>query len=90
MREKNIPRPFSLHWGKGIISEEASCITPYHQPTIQLLEFEDGSSALRFCYYADGRFQRSPLIIGEEHLEMLREEIKASPKIEDLLRRLVL
>ena len=56
-RPRKIPRPFELHWGKGQVVEEATFEGQYHQPSIQLLEFEDGSLSVRFCYYnREGRF----------------------------------
>ena len=48
---RTLPRPFSLHWGNGRIVEEATYAGQHHQPSLQLLEFEDGSAAVRFCYY---------------------------------------
>jgi hypothetical protein len=62
---------FSLHWGSGVIEEEVRVGSSYHQPAIELLNFTEGVAAgtreLRFCYYDHhGRFQRSPLIIGEK------------------------
>jgi hypothetical protein len=32
-------KTFSLHWGSGVVEEEAQIETPYHRPTIQLLKF---------------------------------------------------
>ena len=32
-------KTFSLHWGSGIVEEEAQIGTEYHVPTIQLLKF---------------------------------------------------
>ena len=88
-RLRNVPRGFNLHWGGGAIVEEASAQTQHHEPCIQLLEFEDGSRSLRFCYYNhDGRFQRSPLIVSEDAIEALREAVKANPSIRDLIQRL--
>jgi len=90
MPSRKHPRPFSLHRGNGQITEEATAEGPYHNPTIQLLEFEDGSLSLRFCYFShDGRFQRSPLIIGDDTIPALRQSIKQNPKIQSLLRQLL-
>src|SRR5439155_1627025 len=58
MSLRKVPRPFDLHWGKGVIAEEASVVTPFHEPAIQLLAFEDGSRSLRFCAYHKGSFAR--------------------------------
>jgi len=48
---RNVPRPFELHWGKGQDREERRPVGPHHEPAIQLLEFEDGTLSLRFCYF---------------------------------------
>ena len=89
MSHGKVPRPFELHWGKGVIAEEASVLTPFHEPTIQLLAFEDGSRSLRFCAYHGSSFSRMPLIVSEEHLAALAKEVKKSPQIRRLLKRLV-
>ncbi|MGI0148984.1 MAG: hypothetical protein ACREDF_05575 [Thermoplasmata archaeon] len=89
MPHGKVPRPFDLHWGKGVIAEEASALTPFHEPTIQLLAFEDGSKSLRFCAYQGSSFSRMPLIVGEEHLTALAKEVKKSPQIRRLLKKLV-
>ena len=87
---REVPRSFELHWGKGQIVEEASCIGEYHQPTIQLLEFEDGSQAVRFCYYSNaGRFQRSPLLLGRDTLSAMRDALSKTPRLRSLLEELV-
>ena len=86
---RKVPRPFELHWGKGVIAEEASTITEFHEPTIQLLAFDDGSRSLRFCVYHKSSFGRMPLIVSEEHLEALAREVKRSPRIRRLLKKLV-
>ncbi len=87
-------KTFSLHWGTGIVAEEAQTISEYHQPTIQLLEFTEGEAKgqtqIRFCHYSPrGAFQRSPLIIGESDIPELRKEIRQCPKLHRLLKRLV-
>ena len=89
MSLRKVPRPFELHWGKGVIAEEASTITEFHEPTIQLLAFDDGSRSLRFCVYHKSSFGRMPLIVSEEHLEALAREVKRSPRIRRLLKKLV-
>ncbi|HYB92099.1 MAG TPA: hypothetical protein VEC38_13775 [Candidatus Binataceae bacterium] len=88
------PRTFSLHWGSGIIEEEVRVATAYHVPAIQLLKFTEGitkgSYEIRFCAYDHrGRFQRMPLIIGEDHIAKLRNELKKAPKLKRMLARLV-
>ncbi len=87
------PKTFSLHWGSGIVEEEAQFATPYHHPTIQLLKFTDGDAkgkyALRFCHYdPHGRFQRSPLIIDADDLKTWRQALATTPKLRRLLRTL--
>jgi hypothetical protein len=89
MARRRVPRPFDLHWGKGVIAEEASVITEFHEPTIQLLAFDDGSASLRFCSYHGPSFSRMPLIVGEEHLTELAKEVKRNPKLRKLLKKLV-
>lgn len=85
-----LPRPFAFHWGGGNIVEEASFRGEYTEPAVQLLQYDDGSYGVRFCYYSlDGRFQRSPMMLdGEASLEGLRAAIKATPRLRAMLRRL--
>ena len=90
---KPAARSFALHWGKGIIEEEAQIDAQYHRPTIQLLKFTEGAAAgtreIRFCYYDHhGRFQRSPLIIDESDIPALRQALKAAPRLAKLLAKL--
>jgi hypothetical protein len=89
-----LPRPFTMHWGNGEIVEEASCSGEYHAPAIQLLEYRDGEAAgsysVRFCFYShDGRFQRSPLMLGEAEIDGLRAALASSPRLREILRRMV-
>ena len=84
-----LPRPFEMHWGGGMIVEEASAETPYAEPTVQLLEYNDGSLTLRFCYYHGPRFGRGPMMIGEESIPALAESLRDAPRIRALLKRLV-
>lgn len=91
---RKLPRPFSYYWGNGMIVEEASTEGKYHNPAIQLLEYSEGEAAggvsVRFCYYShDGRFQRSPLLIGEDDIAGLREALTGAPRLHALLQRLV-
>jgi hypothetical protein len=88
-KQRVVPRPFEMHWGKGQIVEEATCDTPYHEPAIQLLEYEDGSRSIRFCYFDhSGRFQRSPLILSVDTIVGLRRSVAKTPRIRALLRSL--
>ena len=87
---RTLPRPFALHWGSGHIVEEATCVGQYHQPAFQLLEFEDGSLSVRFCYYDHaGRFQRSPLIVSNNEIAGLREALARTPRLRSLLKEMV-
>ena len=85
-----LPRPFAFSWGKGLVVEEASHDGQYHQPRLQLLEYEDGSLSVRFCYYdRSGRFQRSPLMLGLDDISGLRESLEDAPRLRSLLQELV-
>ncbi|HYY87358.1 MAG TPA: hypothetical protein VFA49_01075 [Chloroflexota bacterium] len=85
-----MPRPFQLHWGAGQIVEEATVVGEYHEPAIQLLEFADGSLSVRFCYYDhEGRFQRSPLIVGQSELNTLRSALTRTPRLRAVLSELL-
>ncbi len=87
---RTLPRPFALHWGSGRIVEEATYTGQHHEPSLQLLEFEDGSLSLRFCYYDHaGRFQRSPLIVGNDEVAGLRDALAGAPRLRALLREMV-
>ena len=92
-RGRQVPRSFEFHWGSGQIIEEASYTGTYTEPAIQLLEYEGGhdSYGIRFCYYShDGRFQRSPMMIdSEDTLDGLRTALEETPKLRELLRKLV-
>jgi hypothetical protein len=83
------PRPFDLHWGRGVIAEEATFVAEHHEPAIQLLEFEDGSESLRFCYYDHaGRFQRSPLIVPKGDMDGMRKALAGTPRLKQLLQEM--
>jgi hypothetical protein len=88
-----VPRSFAFHWGGGQIIEEASYRGRYTEPTIQLLEYEGhpGSYGIRFCYYSlEGRFQRSPMMIdGGDSFEGLRAALQDTPRLRELLHKLV-
>jgi hypothetical protein len=88
---REVPRPFKFHWGGGQIIEEASFTGKYTEPSIQLLAYDGGGYGVRFCYYnLGGRFQRSPMMIdGEDTFEGLRRALEETPKLRDLLRKLV-
>jgi hypothetical protein len=89
-----VPRPFTMHWGSGQVVEEACYEGEHHSPAIQLLEYTEGEAAgqrsIRFCYYSrDGRFQRSPLMLGERELDQMRQALASTPHLRALLERLV-
>ncbi len=84
-----LPRKFEFHWGKGWVTEEASARTPYHEPTIQLLEYESGERAIRFCGYEGARMGRYPLILGEEYLAALGAQVKKNARLHRMLKKLV-
>ncbi len=83
-----VPRPFQLHWGNGQTVEETTATTRYHEPSIQLLEFTDGSQSIRFCYYdLRGRFQRSPWMVSEEVIPALRQSLRHCPRLPRFLKK---
>jgi len=89
-----LPRPFTYHWGSGQIVEEAAYTGQHHEPAIQLLEYDEGEAAggwsIRFCFYSrEGRFQRSPLVVGDDELDGLRAALQHTPRLRALLKRLV-
>ena len=94
MATKRTAKTFALHWGTGVIEEEAQITTPYHRPTIQLLKFTEGkakgSYEIRFSAYThSGRFQRMPLIVDERDLAPLRKALKTTPRLRKLLAQLL-
>ena len=87
-------RSFNYHWGSGEVAEEAQVRGEHHMPTIQLLKFTDGPAAgsvsIRFCHYSHrGRFQRSPLLMSDEEIDMMRDALRGAPELSALLRKLV-
>ena len=46
---RHVQRPFKLHWGGGMIVEEVSMGCEYHEPCIQLLEFDEGYERFAFA-----------------------------------------
>lgn len=85
---RELPRPFRMPWGKGQIVEEVSIPCPHWEPTVQLMEYEDGERSLRFCYYSEGRFGRGPMILAEDDLDRMAEALPHAPMIEGMLRRM--
>jgi len=89
-RDNPLPRPFALHWGSGQIVEEATYAGEHHEPSLQLMQFDDGALSLRFCYYDHaGRFQRSPLIVNDSEIEGLRKALETAPRLRSLLKGMV-
>jgi hypothetical protein len=91
---RKLPRPFEMHWGSGEIVEEASYTGEYHEPAIQFMQYTQGEAAgsfsIRFCSYNHrGQFQRSPLMIGEAEIEGLKRALQATPRLREVLKRLL-
>ncbi len=89
-----MPRPFTMHWGSGQITEEAAYSGEYKESRIQLMEYTEGEAAgswsVRFCYYShDGRYQRGPLMLDEEDVDGLRQALAATPRLRAILKRLL-
>ena len=94
MRNQTKTKTFSFHWGSGHIAEEAQVEGKYNLPTFQLMKYTDGpskgTSTLRFCQYNHrGMFSRSPLMMGVEEVEMMRNALKETPELLALMRQLV-
>ncbi len=85
---RKIPRPFKMPFGSGKIVGEASITSKYHEPTIQLLKFDNGNKVIRFCSYNKGKFSRSPLMIDEKELRMLGNAIKKEKELSKFISRL--
>jgi len=85
---RKVPRAFKMPFGSGMIVEEASITSKYHEPTIQLLKFDNGDKVIRFCSYNKGRFSRSPLMIDEKDLRKLGNMIRKEKEIQKFISRL--
>ena len=85
---RKVPRPFKMPWGNGMVVKEVSITSQYHEPTVQLLQFDNGDRAIRFCSYNKRKFSRSPLIIDEKDLRKLGNVIKKEKEISKLISRL--
>jgi len=85
---RKIPRPFKMPFGNGMVVKEASITSRFHEPTVQLLQFDNGNRAIRFCSYNKGRFSRAPLMIDEKDLRKLGTAIKKEKEISKLISRL--
>ena len=87
-------RKFKLHFGSGVVAEEARIEGEHHSPAIQLLVFTDGEAAgtslLRFCFYNQrGSFMRDPLLLGEQEIAGLRDALQETPRLRALLSGLL-
>jgi hypothetical protein len=87
-------RRFNFHWGSGVVAEEARFEGEWHNPAIQLLKYDEGESAgalaVRFCSFnKKGRFQRSALMIDDGELDQMREVLRETPELLELLKKLV-
>ena len=87
-------RSFSYHWGSGYVAEEARVRGQHHVPTIQLLKYTEGPAtggvSIRFCHYNhQGRFQRSPLLMSQEDVDMMRLALLEAPELRSFLSRLL-
>ena len=85
---RKIPRPFKMPWGKGMVIDEVSIYSQYHEPTNQLLEFDNRDKLLRFSSYSHGRFSRSPLMIDEKDLRRLGKAIVKGKEIRKFILKL--
>ena len=47
MAPKPTMKTFSLHWGSGVVEEEAQITTPYHRPRMPLIIDEHDLAPLR-------------------------------------------
>jgi hypothetical protein len=87
-KPRSLLRPFTSPWGKGQIMEKAPVARDHCEPTIQLMEYDDGSAARRFCFYSGGRFNRNQLILSDSDLDELARERERTPHLKARLRRL--
>lgn len=90
-KPRKVPRPFTMPWGGGQVVEEVGVDTEHNELVIQLLRYDEHEGdSLRFCqYWLDGRFQRQPMMLGEDSIDAMREALKGAPAIRELLKRLV-
>jgi hypothetical protein len=86
---RKIPRPFAMPWGSGEIVEEATATGEWSEPSIQLLRYDDGSLAIRFCQYDHrGRFRRSPMMVDAKLVRGLGKSLSRTPRLGKLLSAL--
>ena len=87
-------RSFTYQLGSGYVAEEAQVKGPHHVPTLQLLRYTEGEAAgdvsVRFCHYNhNGMFGRSSLMMSADEIDMMRDALRETPELRDLLKRLV-
>ena len=83
-----LPLFFKMPCGYAMVIDVYSISSQYHEPTIQLLEFDNGDKLLRFCSYSHGRFSRSPLMIDEKDLRRLGKAIVKGKEIRKFVSKL--
>ena len=76
------------------MAEEDTGEGEHHSPTLQLLKYTKGEAAgnvsVRFCHYSHrGSFSRSPLMMSPGEIDMMREALRETPELRELLIRLV-
>ena len=82
--KRRLPRRFSFHWGEGYIVEEAAVKCTIRakghvhswEPTIQLLQYDDETTEVRFCVYSGRKFTRMPPIMDIEAMRALSGELE--------------
>jgi hypothetical protein len=89
MKARELPRPFQFPWGGGMIVEEVYVESTHHVPTVQLLEYEDGSLSVRFCSYShSGRFQRNPMMASADDVEALGRALQHATRLRAIVEPL--
>jgi hypothetical protein len=94
---RRLPRRFSFHWGEGYIVEEASVKCTIHadgkvhswEPTIQLLQYDDETTEVRFCVYIGKKFTRMPPIMDSQAMEALSKKLKSTVLLKKAMRQLL-
>src|SRR5712692_9069275 len=88
-KSRELPRPFTMPWGRGEIVEEVTAIGEWSEPSIQLLRYEDGSESIRFCQYDHrGRFRRSPMMVDGNLLPALGRSLAKTKRLKALVDQL--
>ncbi len=78
-----------MPWGKGQIVEEATIRCPHWEPTIQLMEYDGGHRALRFCYYHGPQFGRGSMILDEIDLQRMGDALRKTPRLRAMFEEIV-